>query len=548
MAPLRKIQIKTKNSTWLATDTIDSIRMRDQCRIQAANTGDRNLWSEYKTMRNRCTALVRRDKKQKFTNIYDKIEEEGNTKELYNVTKSRLGWNTGGAPENFVINGKTVSSPKIMASHQLEYFCKKISTLMYKLPARSGDPCSYLIRAMNKWTGKDARPVFKLREVTLLETVNYLKKLKNSATSGFDTIDSLALKSVAIHIAKPLQKIINLSITKNKFANKWRIANIIPLYKGKGLIRTSPSSYRPISLLSVTSKIVERAVQHQLLNFMETTNQLNYNNHAYRKHLSTTTAMLHLSDTIHRATDLNQVTVLMTLDESSAFDCVSHDTLLRKLKIYNFSTETCDWISSYLKHRTNYVTVGAHKSEMRSVNHGVPQGSVLGPLLYTLYTNELADVIKNDDCNHQNHMDDSQLFSSNCPNCGALPSYADDATYCYSSNSRLKNQDKLITNLQKIKLFLNNNSLTINESKTTLLELMVRQKLARITGTPPSILTKDEKDEDKLITAGTHIRLLGGNVQKSLSWQAHFETGERPLLKTLETEVGLPETPGASPP
>ena len=311
-----------------------------------------------------------------------------------------------------------------------------------------------------------------------------------------------------------------------------------PLYKGKGLIRTSPSSYRPISLLSVSSNIVERAVQHQLLNFMETTNQMNYNNHAYRKNLSTTTAMLHLLDTIHRATDLNQITVLMTLDESSAFDCVSHDTLLRKLKIYNFSNETCQWISTYLKHRTNFVTVGAHKSEMRSINHGVPQGSVLGPLLYTLYTNELADVIKNDDCNHPNHTDDNLLFSSNCLNCGALPSYADDATYCYSSNSRQKNQDKLIANLQKIKIFLNNNSLTINESKTTLLELMVRQKLARINGTPPSILTKNEIGEDKLISAGTHIRLLGGNLQKSLSWQAHFETGERPLLKILRQKLG----------
>ena len=233
MAPLRKIQIKTKNTTWLAPDTKDSIRMRDLCRTQAANTGDRNKWSEYKTLRNRCTALVRRDKKQKFTSIFDKIDEERNTKELYSVTKSRLGWNTGGTPETFLINGKTVSSPRIMASHQLEYFSQKISTLMSKLPARSDDPCSYLIKAMNKWTGKDGRPEFNLREVTLTETVNYLKKLNNSATYGYDTIDSLALKSVATHIAKPLQKLINLSLTKNKFANKWRIANVIPSTKGK---------------------------------------------------------------------------------------------------------------------------------------------------------------------------------------------------------------------------------------------------------------------------------------------------------------------------
>ena len=106
----------------------------------------------------------------------------------------------------------------------------KISSLMDKLPACNGDPCSYLIKAMNKCTFRDQRPEFKLREVTLLVTINYLK---NSATYGFDTFDSLALKYVAGHIAAPLQRLINLSLIQGKFANKWCIANIIPLYKGK---------------------------------------------------------------------------------------------------------------------------------------------------------------------------------------------------------------------------------------------------------------------------------------------------------------------------
>ena len=93
---------------------------------------------------------------------------------------------------------------------------------------------------------------------------------------------------VASDIVLPLQKVINLSLIQKKFANKWKIANIIPLYKGKGLVRTSPSSYRPISLLPVTAKTVERAVQFQLLQFMEKTEQFNYNNHAYRNNLWTT--------------------------------------------------------------------------------------------------------------------------------------------------------------------------------------------------------------------------------------------------------------------
>ena len=159
--------------------------------------------------------------------------------------------------------------------------------------------------------------------------MQYLGKLGNSMSFANDTIDSIALKAVASDIVVPLQKVINLSINQGKFANRWKIAAIIPLYKGKGLVRTSPSSFRPINILPVTAKIVECAVQHQLLMFMESTQQLNYNNHAYRNHLSTTTSMIHLSDMIFRATDLNQITVLMTLDEFSAFDCVTHEILIK---------------------------------------------------------------------------------------------------------------------------------------------------------------------------------------------------------------------------
>ena len=343
---------------------------------------------------------------------------------------------------------------------------------------------------------------------------------------------------MASDIVLPLQKVINLSLTQKKFANKWKIANVIPLYKGKGLVRTSPASYRPISLLPVTAKIVEKAVQFQLLEFMEKTSQFNYNNHAYRNNLSTTTTMLHLSDMICSATDTNQISVLMSVDESSAFDCVIHELLLRKLKMYNFDDSTCKWFQSYLSFRSQYVTIGAHKSNIAAVQYGVPQGSVLGPLLYTLYINELAETIKDDKCTNISHQEDDLLFTRNCIKCGALPTYADDATFLFSSNSRDLNQSKLTENLSKIKFFLNDHSLSMNEAKTTLLELMVRQKRVRINGTPPSILTKDEHNEDKLIVAGEQARLLGCNLHFNLSWRGMIETGEKAILPDPSQKTG----------
>ena len=123
-------------------------------------------------------------------------------------------------------------------------------------------------------------------------------------------------------------------------------------------------------------------------------------------------------------------------------------------------------------------------------------------------------------------------------NCGSLPTYADDATFLFASNSRNINQSKLTDNLKKIKIFLNDHSLSMNESKTTLLELMVRQKRVRINGSPPSILTKDDKNEDKLIVAGEQVRLLGGNLHFNLSWRGMIETGEKAILPTLRKKLG----------
>ena len=226
----------------------------------------------------------------------------------------------------------------------------------------------------------------------------------NSKSFGHDQIDSWSLKLIANHIHTPLRHIINLSIRNKTFASKLKIAKVIPLFKGGKLPKTSPSSFRPISLLPITYKLVERVIQTQLTEFMEKSEKINFNSHAYRKFHSTTTAMLQMSDLIFTATDQNQITVLTTIDESSAFDCVKHDNLVRKLRLYNCSEEVCEWMYNYLSYRTQYVTVGTHSSVMTAVITGVPQGSVLGPLLYSIYTNELSEVIKDDLCADQSHM------------------------------------------------------------------------------------------------------------------------------------------------
>ena len=120
---------------------------------------------------------------------------------------------------------------------------------------------------------------------------------------------------------------------------------------------------------------------------------------------------------------------VMTIDQSAAFDCVSHKILLQKLKLYKLDDSAIMWLESYLKHRTQFVTVGRANSRMTGVSRGVPQGSVLGPLLYSIFTNEMSEVIVDSTCTNQSHQNTDRLFNNECNSCGSLTQYADDATY-----------------------------------------------------------------------------------------------------------------------
>ena len=133
---------------------------------------------------------------------------------------------------------------------------------------------------------------------------------------------------------------------------------------------------------------------------------------------------------------------MLLLTNLAAFDCVSTEILIQKLEIYNLDKHSLKWIRSYLTDRNQFVQIGAKISDTTPVNRGVPQGSVLGPILYSVYTNELPEVIVDTECTEKVHKMDDKLFSDNCTKCGSLPSFADDATYIVSKKTRTELQDK----------------------------------------------------------------------------------------------------------
>ena len=141
------------------------------------------------------------------------------------------------------------------------------------------------------------------------------------------------------------------------------------------------------------------------------------------------------------------------------------------------------------------VAVGRAVSRMEAVERGVPQGSVLGPLLYSLYTNEMPMAVKDPACQDPTHEDRTKLFGGDCRSCGAIIQYADDATFHVSNKHRDQNQQKLTRNLENLRCFLNSNKMTINMDKTHLLETMIKQRKCKTPGSPPTLDTVDKDNQ-----------------------------------------------------
>ena len=185
--------------------------------------------------------------------------------------------------------------------------------------------------------------------------------------------------------------------------------------------------------------------------------------------------------------------------------------------------------------------MGTRDSRYSNVTNGVPQGSVLGPIFYVMYVNELPSLMNDRECTdpkHDNDDIDANLFSENCTKCGQMPTYADDSTVVITAANRFQAQERIVEVIERVKKYLAANSLSLNIGKTEIVETMVRQKRTRITGLPPQLSVVKPDGTLKIILAKEHCRLLGVNLNRDATWNHQLELGEKPLLKVLRSVLG----------
>lgn len=296
--------------------------------------------------------------------------------------------------------------------------------------------------------------------------------------------------------------IINTSIVTGKVPIEWKYSIVNLLYKEGDA--NEPCNFRPISLLCIMSKVLEKVVSDQLCDYLETNNILSNTQHGFRKHLSTETALTKICERIHVNIDENKISLLTLCNLSKAFDSVSHELLIKKMINYGIDDF---WFNDYLTARTQSVKISNHISSKHEVEYGVPQGSILGPILFNIFVNDLAEV---------NYSD-------------MLVQYADDAQYLHSG--KIDNLAEIIgraeRNLVEVNKYFSDNGLKMNANKTQFLFIGSRHCIRQL---PDNVSIRVNNDN---IKPNENVKNLGVIMDKYFSFDSHIENIYRKTKGTL---------------
>ena len=488
--PCRDILVRPKDKPWVTCKIKQLLRQRNRAwkRFKRFSNKIRpftytefitleRLYMFYKRKRNTAVNALRSSMRSYFSKIRSELDSNDiNPKKWWNLSKRFLGSKLNQSIPPLLENGTVISSNAEKCEVFNNYFANQC-----KLP-HEDDPMplpdfSYRTDARLSEFQIDENDVKKV-----------LQSLKSSSATGPDGIGNLILKNTASGLSPSLTKLFNLSLAVSCFPDSWKISNTCPVFKKND--KQAKSNYRPISLLCNVSKVFERLIFNVLYEYFIRHDLLTRKNSGFKQNDSTINQLLKIVHDIYNGLELQKEARMVFLDISKAFDRVWHEGLLFKLRQLGIEGPLLEFIGSYLSNRFQRVTIGGQSSSLLPVEAGVPQGSILGPLLFLVYINDITDNIE---C-------DIKLF-------------ADDTSILEIIHDPLTSAGRMNTDLVRISAWGKQWKMTFNAIKSLAILFSTKHNKP---DHPPLLLG------NSVIPEGTSHTHLGITLSSNLKWDAHI--------------------------
>ena len=487
----------TKLNPWMTKGLLVSRFKKNELHSKAIRIKTKDTFFTYKSYNKLFVKLCRKARSLYYENFYKKYQSD--SRKLWKTTNELLGKvkNEKITTKKFRKGGRSITDPRDISNEFNRFF----STIGAKLSGEIPDT-GY---TFTKHLPSKPKAIFKFEEIDSNFVNNIIDSMESKKSSSFDELSNFHIKRLKSSLLTPLTMAINKSLMQGKFPEQFKIAKVVPLFKSGD--REDFNNYRPISLLSTLSKIFEKVVHRQLYDFFNE-HYLTDCQFGFRSKTETSHCITNFLNNMYKNKD-SKCHLAILVDCKKAFDSVKLSKLLKKLYLYGVRDTELAWFTSYLTGRKQAVDYGGVVSSLMDICYGVPQGSILGPLLFLIFINDMPSAVR---------------FLVNL--------YADDTSFQLSANS-LKELERLANIfLQDAADWFIQNSLTLHPLKTNFLVFGRYKKFGKSLNLFLDGHKLEQIGEDYTKKS---VKFLGVLLDDKLSWREHINMVANKLRKSLFT-------------
>jgi hypothetical protein len=497
---IRKKYVFKKIKPWMTDNICARIQFRQFLYKKLKNNeNNRKLKQNYIRYRNKLHNDIVTQKQNYYRNVFENCK--GNQKETWRVLNEVTGQKTR-AQSNYCleVNNDMITDQQKVAEEFNKYFLTVVDTLSCQYDKNKevlAIDCSDLFPDVRETSSIFVTPV----SVEELEKI--VSSLKSGKSPGHDGLSSHLVKSIFKEISKVLVYLINLSISTGVFPYALKESIVIPIHK-KG-VSTCCSNFRPISLVPTFSKIYEKIMKQRVVRYLEKIKFFSNNQFGFREGLSTESAIMEFINKVNNGINDNKKVSGLFLDIAKAFDTVNHKILLEKLFNCGIRGVAYNWFCSFLVNRRQRVRINGFLSGEGVIKHGVPQGSVMGPILFLIYINDLCNGNFN----------------------GTVTSFADDTALCYVQSNHHAIEQAINKDLLVLRWWFVRNNMVLSPEKTVFIDFSLRSEVKvskKIVYKCFKCLGKNSNCDNSCVNIKEckDVKYLGINIDNELNWKVHI--------------------------